>query len=203
MNRFAFLFLILLGSVCYASTVDYTGIYDSYNLEAQKKYGDAIAKMTEIYSKNSDDYFVNYRLGWLFSLDQKYKNSVDHYKRAAINNPTSVEPWLALSSLMVNLADWKSALGYSEELIKRDSKSYYGHLRFILSNIRLKSYDAALEKVEAALKLYPTDPVFLEQKAFALAESGKVELARKVVSELIIISPSNVYAKTFLSAHKE
>ena len=48
MKRLAFIFLILIGSVCYASTVDYTGIYDSYNLESHKKYGDAIAKMTEI-----------------------------------------------------------------------------------------------------------------------------------------------------------
>ncbi len=194
--------LLITTQLMAVSNEDYTAIYDSYTLEAQFKYPQAIAKMTEIYAKNSDDYFVNYRLGWLFSLDLKYKNSVDHYKRAAIKNSTALEPWLALSSMMINLGEWQSAINFSEEILKRNPGNYYGNLRFIMGHLRLKNYAIALEKVEYILKSYPLDPIFLEQKAFALAESGKTELAKKAVRDLILVSPSNIYAKTFMNKAK-
>ena len=202
MKTFVFFCLFISTQLFAVSSEEYTAIYDSYRLEAQFKYPQAIAKMTEIYAKNSDDYFVNYRLGWLFSLDLKYKNSVDHYKRAATKNPTSLEPWLALSSMMINLGEWQSAISFSEEILKRNPGNYYGNLRYILGHLRLKNYAQALEKVDYILKSYPIDPIFLEQKAFALAESGKTDQAKKVIRELILISPSNIYAKTFMNKTK-
>jgi tetratricopeptide (TPR) repeat protein len=197
------LFGLLFSQLSFAtSSGDYPVIYESYTLEAQGKISPAIAKMTQLYVKSSDDYFINYRLGWLFSIDGKYKNAIDHYKKAGAKKPQSLEPWLALSLLSINLGEWQSAAAYSEEVIKRNPDSYYGNLRYIMASIRLKDYAHALEKVESILQSYPLDPIFLEQKAYSLAESGKTEEAKKAVMELILISPSNVYAKTFMSTSK-
>ena len=194
---------LTLSQLSFAVSVeDHPLVYESYSLEAVGKYSQAIEKMTLILAKRSDDYFVNYRLGWLFSLHKKYKNAAEHYKNAAKINPTSLEPWLALSLLSVNLGVWPSAVTYSEEILKRNVDSYYGNLRYIMASIQLKSYANALEKVDSILKSYPTDVIFLEQKAFVLAELGKTDAAKKVILDLLLLSPENVYARSFMNKLK-
>ena len=194
---------ILFSQLTFAiSSRDYPVVYDSYTLEEKGKISQAIAKMTELFAKNTDDYFINYRLAWLFSVDKKYKIAIDHYKKAAEKNTQALEPWLALSLLSVNLSEWQSAATYSEEILKRNPDHYDGNLRYIMATIHLKDYAKAIEKVDHILKLYPLDPIFLEQKAYSLAESGKTEAAKKAVLDLILVSPSNVFAKTFMSTSK-
>ena len=85
--------------------------------------------------------------------------------------------------------------------VQYSSKS--GPPRFLgAASLKLKSYAPALAKVEYILKAYPLDPVFLEQKAFGLAETGKKEEAKEVIRQLILISPSNAYAKSFMQGSK-
>jgi tetratricopeptide (TPR) repeat protein len=205
MKKIGFLFLMtLISNSSFAISVEeHTAVYETYTLEAQGKYGKAIEKMTKMLEGKSDDYFINYRLGWLFSLEKKYKNSVDHYKKAAASNPKALEPWLALSLLHLNLLDYKNVMNYADEVIKRDPESYYGNQRYILAALRLKEYSSALEKVDEILKAYPTDAVFLEQRAFALGESGNYELAKKAVADLLLVSPSNAYGKYLMSKPKQ
>ena len=198
-------YLLLLISLIFTQNLwaisvdDHQAIYVSYLSEGQGKIADAIGKLTSIYQKNPNDYFVNYRLGWLFSLEKKYKNSVDHYKKAADLSPASIEPWLALSSLSINLADWTQARKYAEEILERTPTNYYGQLRYIQAQIQLKEFDKALTKAEAALKLYPTDKIFLEQKAFSLAKLNRVEAAKMAILDLLLVDPQNIYAKSFMS----
>jgi tetratricopeptide (TPR) repeat protein len=181
---------------------DYTIVYDSYKLEASGKIPQAIEKMTQIFSKSSDHYLVNYRLGWLFSLDKKYQNSADHYKKAAKKNPSSIEPWLALSSLYLNLGEWKNASDSSNEIILRDKNNYYGNLRFIQANLKLRDFESALEKVTTILKVYPLDTLFLEQKAYILAELNKNKEAKNAALDLLLVSPNNQFAKNFMKKNK-
>jgi tetratricopeptide (TPR) repeat protein len=185
------------------SVEEHSAVFETYTLEAQGKYAKAIEKMTKLLEGKSDDYFINYRLGWLFSLEKKYKNSVDHYKKAGSSNPKSIEPWLALSLLHLNLLDYKNVMVYAEEVIKRDPENYYGNQRYILAALRTKDFSSALEKVDEILKAYPTDAIFLEQRAYALAESGKFDLAKKAVADLLLVSPSNAYGKYFMSKPRE
>lgn len=182
------------------SIEDRTAVNESYVLEAQGKIAQSIEKMVNILNTNPSDYFVNYRLGWLFSLEKKYKNAADHYEKAASLSTESMEPWLALSSLYINLGNFSGAEKASRELLKRDPKHYYGMLRLNLALIRKKDFAPALEGANAALKLFPTDAVFLEQKAYALAQLERKDEAREVIAILILVSPKNEYARTFLSS---
>lgn len=193
-----FLGVFFLLSTAQAFTLEeQTSVYDSYALEAKGQIGKAIERMVALSIKHGNDYFTNYRLGYLFSIDKKYKNSIEHYQKAATSAPTSVEPWLALSSLQVNLLDYAGAVASSTELLKRDPNNYYGLLRLTLSYIRLKNYQPAVDNANRSLQLYPIDPIFLEQKAFALAQMGRQDEARTVISTLILISPRNEFARTF------
>lgn len=191
---------LIFTQVALAITPDQqTVIYESYSLEALGKYGDAIGKMSKVLEQNPEEYFVHYRLGWLFSMDQKYALSSSHYLIAAKLKPASLEPWLALSLLSINLGDWKSAKRESTELLKRNSFNYYGNLRLIVASIQLKEYEIGLEKVNFILSNYPLDSIFLEQKAYILSAQGRKEEAKKVVIDLLLVSPSNAWAKSFMA----
>ena len=175
-----------------------TDVYASYSVEAKADYAGAIAKMVKVLSSNPDNYFVNYRMGYLMSMSKKYPNAVMHYEKAAKVNPTSVEPWLAISLMSLYSGDEDRVLSASKEVVSRDPKNYYGLLRLAGVQIRKKDYARALASSNAGLKNYPSDTVFLEQKSFALKSLGKNDEAIAVAKELILISPTNVYAKSIL-----
>lgn len=173
-------------------------VYESYAWEAKASYDLAAQKMNAAYQANSSDFFVNLRMGWLFSLAKKYKNSVDHYEAAAKIAPLSIDPWLGLSLLYLNLGETDRSLSASEQLLTRDPANYYGLLRTNMALIKSKRYSEALSRVDQALKVYPVDPTFLEQKGFLLVSIGKAEEAREPLSLLLLISPQNAYAKSIL-----
>jgi tetratricopeptide (TPR) repeat protein len=199
---FIYIYFITISFQAYSMGLeDYTNVYDSYKLEAEGKLPQAIEKMIQIYSKSTDNYLVNYRLGWLFSLEKKYQNSIEHYKKAANKKPKSIEPWLALSLLHMNLQEWSKASDFAEELILRDNHNYFGNLRYIQAKIKLKNYRSALEKLDQILNVYPMDPVFLEQKAFIFSELNKKKEAKNAVLDLLLISPNNYFAKSFMKTN--
>jgi len=182
--------LVFLPTRILALTLDdYTLIYDSYKLEASGKIPLAIDKVIQIYQKEKSHYLINLRLAWLFSLDNKFKNSEQHYLNAAEIVPNSLDPWLALSKMYLDLNQWKIASKYAEEIIERDPNNYYGHLRFIQANIQQKEFQKALDKLNHILLFYPLDVIFLEQKAYCL------NLLRK---EKELVSPHNEYGKNFM-----
>jgi tetratricopeptide (TPR) repeat protein len=203
MKKINLTLLLLVSQLTYAVTVeDHPLIYESYGHEYQGKYPQAIEPMTQILLKKPDDYFVNYRLGWLFSLHQKYKNAEEHYKKAAQILPSSLEPWLALSLLSINLGEWEKAMNFSEEVMERNKDHYYGNLRYITAAIKLKKFEKALNKASSILRSYPTDAVFLEQKAYSLENLGKISDAKKAIMDLKVVSPQSEYVKIFILKYK-
>jgi tetratricopeptide (TPR) repeat protein len=175
-------------------------VYESYALESKGDYAQSIAKMAKVFDENKSDYFINYRMGWLFSMNKKYENSTEHYEKAAQASPKSLEPWLALSSLDMNLGLYAKVIAVSEEILKRDPANYLGLQRFITACIKLQKFEQALPKVNNALAFYPIDAIFLEQKGYLLNQLNKPAEAKKVLGTLLLISPTNAYAKSIFTA---
>lgn len=172
-------------------------LYESYAFEARLKYEEAAKKIGNLYETHKDNYFLNMRLGNLYSLAKKASQSVGYFQRAATISPGSLEPWLALAQLHVNTGDYKKAEAVCWELLKRDRENYHGLMHMAMSMIALKKYSDALSKVEDAMKLYPLDPTFLEQKGYLLVKENKMDAARETLGLLLLISPQNAYAKSF------
>ena len=177
-------------------------LLSSYTLEAQGIISDAIAKTVAVYKSEPNDYLVNLRLGWLFYLDKKYKNSMEHYVRAAYAAPYSVEPLLGLSQTELTVEDYSKTAETCKLIVKLDPGSYLGHQRLIRALLKLKLFAQAAEVSDQALVTYPTDPIFLEQKGFALKEQGKTEEAYRVLSYLLLVSPSNTYAHSIVDTYR-
>jgi tetratricopeptide (TPR) repeat protein len=175
-----------------------TEVYASYALEAKGDFAGAIQKMVKVQSANADQYFPNYRLGYLMSMSKKYSNAVNHYEKAAKINSSSVEPWLAISLMSLYSGDEDRVMSASKEVLSRDPKNYFGLARLAGVQIRKKDYSGALETASNGLKGYPSDALFLEQKGFALKSLGKTDEAKAVAKDLILLSPSNVFAKSIL-----
>jgi tetratricopeptide (TPR) repeat protein len=191
---------LILTSTAFAFTPEETMLVnESYRLEATKEYPQAISKMTNVYEENKSDYFVNFRMGWLFNLVKKYDKTTEYYEQAAKSAPESLEPWLALSILNFNLGNNDKLLSVTEEILKRAPTNYYGLQRGVTACIKLKKYDLGLTKVSKALDMYPTDTIFLEQKGYILKQMGKGSEAKKVLEFLLLLSPTNAYAKSILA----
>lgn len=173
-------------------------LYESYALEAKADYENAAKKVASLYEENKKNYFLNMRLGYLFSYSKKYANSADHYLNASKLVPTSLEPWLALSLFYFNIGDFSKCLEASSEILKREKLNYYGLVRSASCAIKMKAYGTARTYVERGLKLYPLDPIFLEQKGFILVTEGTPNLATEILETLLLISPQNEYAKSIL-----
>jgi len=191
---------MILSSTTFAFTSEETILVnDSYRAEATKDYAQAISKMTKVHDENKSDYFVNFRLGWLHNLVKKYDKTTEFYEQAAKSSPESLEPWLALSILNLNLGNNEKLLNVTEEILKRAPTNYYGLQRGITACIKLKKYEPGLTNVNKALEMYPTDTIFLEQKGYILKQMNKGSEAKKVLEFLLLLSPENAYAKSILA----
>lgn len=198
--------LFLLGSIALGGTPSAVALsadetillYDSYAAESRGDVDGALAKALGVLRTQPDDYLVNYRLGWLFSRAKKYKNAIDHYTAAAKASPESVEPWLVLSLLHLNLGNHQQSLGAGTALLKRDPKNYFGLLRSSAAQQALKMHAEALATTNQALILYPLDALFLERKGYLLRELGKVAESDRVLGQLLLVSPQNLYANSVL-----
>jgi tetratricopeptide (TPR) repeat protein len=197
---FSLVLTFIFSSNSFAFTQEETTlINESYRSEATKDYAQAISKMTKVHEENKSDYFVNFRMGWLFNLVKKYDKTTEYYEQAAKSSPESLEPWLALSILNLNLGNNDKLLNVTEEILKRAPTNYYGLQRGTTACIKLKKFELGLSKVSKALEMYPTDTIFLEQKGYILKQMNKTSESKKVLEFLLLLSPENAYAKSVLA----
>jgi len=194
---FGFSLLLLAHSSQAINSADTMNVYESYSYEAKSQTTLAIEKMTQVLGTNPTDYFVHLRLGWLFYLERKFKNASTHYKKAIEIRPSSIEAKQGLMLVSQVSGDFESTVIVGELLLKIDPLNYLANQRTISAYIQLKSFNKAVKRAKMMTEVYPTDPIFLEQLAFALVQSGKKDQAQHIVSELILLSPSNEFARTF------
>lgn len=190
--------VVCVGSAFALSIESQGHLSASYADESQGLIRAAIEKTVLAYKSEPSDYLVNYRLGWLFYLDRKYKNSIDHYTRAAGVAPLSLEPLLGLSQTLLAAEEYAKAWETCKSILKLDPGNYVARQRSAQAQLKLKLFAEALETTTRALASYPTDAIFLEQKGFALKQLGREEEARATLTLLLLVNPHNVYARAVL-----
>ena len=172
--------------------------YDSYNYEKMGDYKDAIKVLIPIYNKYPNGYTLNLRLGWLFYLSKKYQNALDHYKKASLVAPYSIEAKLGIMRTYLAAGDYDNALKVGDVVLKSDYYNYYGNYYEISALIAKNELNTALKLTNKMLSFYPTSILFLVElgKIYYVKDKAK---AKKIFEDVLILDPNNVIAKEYLN----
>jgi len=166
----------------------------SYTYEQVEKYKEAIQTLSSLYKKYPKGYTLNLRLGWLFYLDKKYKDSVKYYNKASLVNTYALEPQLGLVRAYLATYSYEKAQNISAEILKKDYYSYYGNLYMCKALIGQKKYEAAIKESKKMLAIYPTNVLFLEE-LFISYKATNNKLYQDVYESIIILDPNNVFVR--------
>ena len=192
--------IILLISVClslFALDIK-KAYYDSYNYEKMGDYKDAIKVLIPVFNKYSNGYTLNLRLGWLFYLSKKYKNAIEHYKKASIIAPYSIEAKLGIMRVYLAAGNYDNALKVGDVILKTDYYNFYGNYYEITALMAKKQMNTALKLTEKMLSLYPTSILYLVKLGEIYYTKDKIK-AKKIFEDVLILDPNNVIAKEYLS----
>lgn len=100
----------------------------SYESETAKKYETAIAAFNTVYDTNS--YEMNLRLGWLYYLAGKTKESISYYQKAAAIMPAATEPKWAIITVYTKLENWTEIEKIYLSILKLDAKNATANYSF-------------------------------------------------------------------------
>jgi len=172
--------------------------YRSYMYEKVRDYENAIRALLPVYEAYPNGYTINLRLGWLYYLWGKYKNSEFHYRKAVKISPSSVEAKLGLSLPLKAQNRWSEVEELMYEILKEDYYNYYGNLYLCQTLEAQRKYDLVRIIAEKMLYLYPIDVNFLVYLAKAYFHTDEKQKAMRIFKDVIILDPENTEAKKYL-----
>ncbi len=170
----------------------------SYRYEKMGAYQDAIKALWPVYKKYPRFYLVNLRLGWLYYLSGKYRNSIKYYKQAVQIKPGSFEALLGLSLPLMAQKNWSEVERLMNQIVSQDFYNYYANLRLAIA-LRLQNKAKLAKKISRKmLARYPTSLDFLVELGRDLLWEGKKNEAKRVFREVLLLDPENVVAREVL-----
>ncbi len=172
--------------------------YKSYNYEKIQNYSDAVNTLMPVYNEFPNTYTVNLRLGWLYYLSTNYANAISHYDRSIKISPYSLEA--KLGRLLPLLAQHRYGEVEKEafQILNVDYYNYYGNLRLAYALRMQQKFDVAVKITQKMLAIYPIDVQFLTEFALGKIGLGETDEAMAVFSNILILDPENVTAKSYL-----
>jgi tetratricopeptide (TPR) repeat protein len=141
-----------------------------------------------------NSYLYHLRLGWLQYLGNKYTDSVNSYRKAAILTKDSIEAKLGLMLPLMAQGKWSDAEKIAKEILSLDPLSYMANSRLAYIYYNLKQYKDAEASYRKVLSHYPGDIEMQVGLAWSLLKQDKKEAAEKVFREILRYVPNHVSA---------
>jgi tetratricopeptide (TPR) repeat protein len=173
---------------------------ESYTLEYNKKYTEAIAVLTKYKSENSYELCV--RLGWLQYSNKNYTQSQVYYQKAIALKPYSVEAKLGLVKPLSALESWDKVLQQYEDILKIDQQNYTANYWAGVINYNRKKYEIAAKYFERIVNLYPFDYDANHMMAWTCLFGGRVNDAKTLFNKALLIKPADASCLEGLSKIK-
>jgi tetratricopeptide (TPR) repeat protein len=167
---------------------------NSYNLEKEGKYADAIRAMQDV----PHGYPLNLRLGWLSYLLKDYVAADSFYQAAIKMSPNSIEARLAAMLPLMAEKRWADAEVAARQIVRADPSNYYANLRLSYVLRWEGKFEQADEVATRMSNLYPTDTSYLLELAFARWGEKQNVAAKKLFNEVLILDPDNATAKAYV-----
>ena len=166
----------------------------SYEEEAKGNYQEAILVLMQASRAGENSYLYHLRLGWLQYLGNKYTDSVNSYRKAAILTKDSIEAKLGLMLPLMAQGKWSDAEKVAKEILFLDPLSYMANSRLAYIYYNLKQYKDAEASYRKVLSHYPGDIEMQVGLAWSLLKQDKKEAAEKVFREILRYVPNHVSA---------
>ncbi len=200
MKKMILITLLLCASVSFGLSDEkiQNAYYKSYNYEKIENYSNAIKALMPVYKEYGNTYTVNMRLGWLYYLENKYGNSLEHYNKAIKIAPASLSAQSSRLLPLLAQERYAEAEQGAFGILKVDHYNFYGNMRLAYVLRMQKKLNIAEQINLKMLALYPLDVTFLSEYALVKHAQGDIPAAIKAFSSVLILDPENVTAKDYL-----
>jgi len=176
---------------------------ESYKNEALAKYSEAIRDLNEVYASYPETYTVNYRLGWLYYLNNNYMNAFEHLEKSLRYYPSSIEVLNVINLILVARAEWTKVESQCFKIIHIDYYNYYANYWVTMALKNQKKYDLAIKGCRKMLTVFPSNVTFLAELAANLYLGGEMNESRAIFDNVTVLDPNNETAKYFLKLYKK
>jgi len=157
MKQPSFLLLLTFSIVTYSKTQntikesDYR-ISKSYANERKMKFSQSMKNMGV---QLENEYFYHLRMGWLFYLDKKFRNSVNHYTKAISLRPNSINATLGKAESLARLGLDEDAINLLYIINKKSPSHLQTGMRLIDLLVKQSKEDDAYVVAEELYTFYP------------------------------------------------
>jgi len=207
LKKICLIFTVLFVLTISASELSFDEIksayYKSYDYESMEKYEEAINSLNPVYEDFPETYTVNFRLGWLYYLDKKYANAMEHLQKALKISPSSVEAMNTMDLIFAAKEEWKKLEEQAAKIINIDYYNNYANYWYSVALKQQKKYDLAVKVDRKMLVVFPTSVTFLQELGENLFLGGDNEESKSVFYSLIILDPTNVTANAYLKKNEK
>ncbi len=173
---------------------------DSYKLEKEGKYEDALAALKSVYQEKS--YEINLRLGYLAYLSGKFTESIAYYNNAVNKYPLSVEARLGLVLPLSAMGNWNQIIDHYNKILEIDPKNSLVNYRLGVIYYERKQYDKAESYLKKVINLYPFDHDTLLMLGWVKLQQGNYSQAKLLFNKALMANPADASAKQGLSLIK-
>ena len=172
----------------------------SYEYEAVRNYEAAINSINSLYSETS--YEINLRLGWLYYLSGKNKESIVYYQKASSVMPAATEPVWGIINPYTKLEHWNEIEKAYISILKIDPKNTTANYNLGLIYYYRKDYINAKKHFDVSLNLCPFGYNNLLMSAWTNYYLGNKNEASILFNKTLLYSPNDKSALDGLSLIK-
>lgn len=174
----------------------------SYAAEAKGNYTEALRLLQDVQTRESRNYFLQMRLGYLNLTLKQYAASMSAYQEADRLDTRAVEPSLGALKGAMALGKWADAEKWANDVLKRDAANYSALSSLAYACFVRKDYAKAVKYYEQVVELYPSDTTMKNGLAWSLLYQGFKSKAEAVFSEVLAVSPDDANTRQGLAASK-
>jgi tetratricopeptide (TPR) repeat protein len=172
----------------------------SYDYEAIAKYEAAINSITPVYRE--DSYESNLRLGWLYYMQGKNKESISYYNKAISLMPAATEPKWAILNPLSKIENYGEIEKTYLSILKLDPKNNNANYNLGLIYYYRKDYFSAKKYLDVALNQNPFNYNNMLMSAWTNYFLGNKNDAKILFNKVLLYSPNDSSASEGLSLIK-
>lgn len=166
-----------------------TAFTQSYALENEGKYPQAIEKLKKVYSE--DSYEVNLRLGWLTYMAGMFTESIAFYNKAIELKPLSIEARWGYAYPASAMGNWNAVINRYNEILEIDPGNSVTLYRLGSIYYGQELYEKALSYLEKVANHYPFDYDIIILYAWTHYRLGKLREAKVLFHKALLIQPGD------------